>query len=212
EEDARTPYDGASHGDALLLTTAQLRRAAIEEPGEPEELRGALDGALALRRRDPAHAQRKPEDVADAHVGIEREPLEHHRHVSLLGRHTDDAAPVDQDVTRVGAVEARHQTQGRALPATGGADQAHDLSRGHLELEPVEGGARGAGEGARETSEVNGRHDEVVRWRRLFLRAAALAIAELEFVDSDAPLSIRRAPRVSAAALGAAVARVGGGM
>ena len=86
--------------DALALAAGELRRLAVEEMVDLEELRRPGDALLDLGARQPP--RRQPELQVPAHrLGrVERVGLEDHGEAAVLGVEVGDVAAVDQDRAR----------------------------------------------------------------------------------------------------------------
>src|SRR5207249_12047344 len=66
--------------------------------------------------------------VADGHVGVERVALEDHRDVAVLGRDVVHDPVADLQLSRGDLLETGDHPETRRLPASGGADQDHELA------------------------------------------------------------------------------------
>ncbi len=91
---------------------------------------------------DLAHPQPEAHVVQRGHVREQAVALEHHAHVTPGGRHRGNVLAVDQDLARVGRLEARDDAQRRGLAAAGGTKQRDKLTGCHLDREPVQGPGR----------------------------------------------------------------------
>ena len=90
----------AADGDALALAAGELRRAAVEQRLDLQELRCPGDAPLDLGAVEPL--RRQPELQVSAHrLGrIERIGLEHHGEAAILGIEIGDVAAADGDACR----------------------------------------------------------------------------------------------------------------
>ena len=128
QEHLRVAHDGAAHGDALALAARQLPGIALEQRGQRQDFRSALDAGRDFIRACAAQLERKAHIVGDRHVRIERVVLEHHGNVALFGLDIVDHAVADRNRARGDVFEAgEHPQQGR-LAATGGADEHDELA------------------------------------------------------------------------------------
>src|SRR5439155_18645754 len=98
--------------------------------------------------------------LAYGHVRIEREPLEHHRDVTLLGLEGCDVPPVHVDVSRGRDLEPRDQAEQGGFPAARGPEHGEELTVLDLEVDPVEG-ARAVRVREGEVFQGEGSHDGV---------------------------------------------------
>ena len=85
EEHRRRADDGATHRDALPLTTREVAWLAVEQLLETEDVRDLFDSAVAFCLRHLVELQAESEVVAHREVRVERVVLEHHRDVAVLG-------------------------------------------------------------------------------------------------------------------------------
>ena len=89
--------DRAAERDALLLSAGELRRLALEQAVETEELGGALQPSRDIGRGDLAHLESEHDVLGHGQVREQRVALEHHRDVAPRRRKAGHVAPVDQD-------------------------------------------------------------------------------------------------------------------
>ncbi len=158
EEDLGLADDGATHRDALTLTTRERLRLARQVLLEVEQL-GGLEHALgALFLADAGDLQGEAHVLGDRHVRVQRVVLEDHRDVAVLRRDVGDIAVADEDAARVDLFEAGQHAQRGGLTATGGADQDQELAVGDLEVQLVDRGAGAAGVEAGCVVKGDGRH------------------------------------------------------
>ncbi len=87
--------EATGQGDALLLSTAELRRVAVEQRAAVDEGGGLLDPPGLDALLDPAGLQRVGDVLADRHVRPQGVRLEHHADVPLVGRQVDPAVGVE---------------------------------------------------------------------------------------------------------------------
>ena len=86
-----------------------------------------------------AQAQTEGDVVIHLHVRPERVFLEHHRGRPLVGRHVDDALPVDLDIARRGLFKARDHPQRGRFAAAARAQNAQEFAILNLDVEIVDG-------------------------------------------------------------------------
>ena len=84
--------------------------------------------------------QRKHDVLAHGQRRIERIELEHHRDVALVGPEVIHPLSSDDDVAGAGALKPGDDAQGRRLAASGGTQEADDLSRRDAEAHVLDGG------------------------------------------------------------------------
>ena len=145
EEHLRLTDDGATHRDALTLTTGEGLRLAGEVVLEVEELGGLEHAGGALLLADAGDLEREAHVLGDGHVRVQRVVLEHHRDVAVLRRDVGDVAVADEDAAGVDLFEAGEHAQRGGLSAAGGADENEEFAVGDLEVQLVDGGTRAPG-------------------------------------------------------------------
>ena len=128
--------DGASQGDALLLTAGELDRASSCQVIELHESQtftchgqGVLDTLTSKPKRDI---------VENRHVRKERIALEHRVHRSLVRLGGGDIPPADQDATFGGLLKAGNEPQRRGFSTPRGTEQREERARRNREVEPFE--------------------------------------------------------------------------
>ena len=139
QQDVGLRGDRAGHRDTLALPAGELRRVAIEERLDVQELgRGADalvdDGLLLL-----LHAQPEGDVVVDLHVREDRVALEHHRDPPPPRCEVGGLAVADEHASLVHVLEPRQAAQQRRLAAPGRPEQDDELLVLHLEVDPVHG-------------------------------------------------------------------------
>jgi hypothetical protein len=127
--------DGAPHRDALALAAGELPWTAIEQRGDPQDLRGRAHQAIDLRLRDVPHLEAEGEVGPHAHVRVERVVLEHHGDVAIRGSDVVDHAVADGDPAAGDLLQAGHHPQRGGLATARRADQDHELAVADLEIE-----------------------------------------------------------------------------
>ena len=146
----------ARDGHALALAARQLVRKAPAEALQADVLQRLGDAARDVARRRLRHLQREGDIAVHAHVGKQRVALEHGAHRARLGRAVGEIDPVEEDLARVGQVEAGDHPQQRGLAAAGWAQQGEELARLDGEVDTVDGGE--ITEPARHVAEFEQRH------------------------------------------------------
>ena len=135
QEGRRVPHQRPPHGHALALPPGQLGRLAVQQVGDVEGLRDALDLAPDLGLGDTLQPQREGHVLRDVHVRVERVVLEHHRHVAILRREVADGPAVEEDLAAARALQAGQDAQGRRFPAAGRADEHRELAVGEVQID-----------------------------------------------------------------------------
>src|SRR4051794_26400906 len=86
QKSLRMSHYGAPHRHALALAAGELFGLTIEKRTEIENARGLCHASTDLLSRHPPLLQREANVFSNAHVGIERIVLKHHRDVSSSRR------------------------------------------------------------------------------------------------------------------------------
>src|SRR5690349_25170579 len=120
--------DRAPQSDSLALPAGQLRGFAIEECLEAQRRSYRVhplidDAPRLLSNREP-----EGEVVPNGHVRIERVILEDHRDVALLRRKIGDIPLANANHAIGDALESRHQSQHRRLPAARRSNEHEELA------------------------------------------------------------------------------------
>jgi len=111
EEGLGFAHDGATERDALPLAARQLARLALEQGAELEDVGGCVHPSLDVLPGRAPHAQAKGEIVEHSHVRIQGVRLEHHRDISIPGRHLVDNLVADLDIALRDLLEACQHAQ-----------------------------------------------------------------------------------------------------
>jgi hypothetical protein len=111
------------------LSARQLRRPALQQMIDLQDLRSFLHRALPLFLRHLAHLHAERDVALDAHVRIERIGLEDHRDVALARVQIVDTLAADHDVAFGHGVEAGDHVQEGRFAAARWADQHQELAR-----------------------------------------------------------------------------------
>jgi hypothetical protein len=98
KEHGRLTHDGATHGDALALTTGELLGLAVQQVANVQNVGGFFYAAVDLRFGSLAQFQTKGHVVIDTHVRVQSIALEHHRDVAILGWDIIHNTIADQDI------------------------------------------------------------------------------------------------------------------
>ncbi len=131
--------DRAAERDALLLPARKLRRLAVEQRHEPEQIGDTLQSCANVVLRYVAHLEAEHDVLGDRKVREERVRLEHHRDVALRGRTARHVATADQDAPAVALLESRDQAQRRRLPAARRSEQHVERALVKRERHAVDG-------------------------------------------------------------------------
>ena len=129
----RARDDGAAQRHALLLAAGELRRLAVEQAREPEQVGDLRQPRVAFRLRHLAHLQPEQDVLRDRQVREQRIRLEDHRDRSLRGGQPRHVASGDADRAGIGELQAGDQAQRGGLAAARGAEQ--HVERAFLGLE-----------------------------------------------------------------------------
>ena len=135
----RLAHHRPPHRHALPLAARQLRRLAVQQRLEAQDLRDVVDPALVLVLRRLPQAQPEPEVLVDGHVRVEGVVLEDHRDVSILRRQIGDLLAVDEELAGGDLLQARQDPEDRGLAAPGRADEDHELAVLDLQRDVVHG-------------------------------------------------------------------------
>jgi hypothetical protein len=136
QQHARVRGERARERHALLHPARELVHGGVREALEPDEPQVRQRLVAQLDRRH-LHLQLQPEHHVVEHV----EPREERRlleHDHAVGAGRAHGLLAHQDASLVGALEARDEVEQRALAATGGSDQAHELALFHVERDVIE--------------------------------------------------------------------------
>src|SRR6185312_13168666 len=128
EQDIGIEDEGAREGDALLLAAGKLRRQAIAEPAELDEVESVVDALGGLAPAAAADLQGKPDILAHRHVREQGITLEDHAEIALLRRQVGDDALAHADVAAGRLDEAGDRHEDRRLARSRGAEQRQELA------------------------------------------------------------------------------------
>lgn len=145
QQDSWFRRQGPRQGNTLLFTTRQHVRVLLRVAVEADHVEKISDGGLRL----PAPAQAERDVVGHTEMGEQGEFLEDKAHTPKLGRPVDavsgDHFITNTDLAGREGFESGSKVQGCGLAASRGADQAHDLAIGNLEIDILEGFFTGPG-------------------------------------------------------------------
>ena len=139
QERLRLAHDRAPHRDALPLAAGELHRLAVEHLRQAEERGHLLDAPARLLLGRLPDLEPVAEVLADRHVRIEGVALEHHRDVAVARRELGDVGAADADRAGGHFLEPGDHAQQRRLPASGRADQHHELAVPDRQADVVDG-------------------------------------------------------------------------
>jgi hypothetical protein len=139
EQDHLAPgQEGPQQGGPLAHPARQLARPAPLEPGQPEGVEQLEGPPPGLGPPDPGHLQADDGVVEDRPPGHEQVPLGH-----VADPAQQPAGPAAGSVqlqrARRRLLQAGQDVEQGRLAAAGGADDAHELALGHLQVQPVQG-------------------------------------------------------------------------
>ena len=138
QERARLAHQRAAERDALLLAARHLRRPAIEQALDVQQLGDALHALGDLRLGQLARAQRRGDVLRRRPLRVQGVALEHHRQVALGRRGAGGIQAVQVHRADVGLLEPGDHAQRRRLAGAGRAEQDEERAVGNVELQPVE--------------------------------------------------------------------------
>src|SRR5690606_20673436 len=118
----------------------QLRRLAVQQGRQAQQVGHALQAAGVVGRRLFAHLQAEQNVLAHRQVGKQGIRLEHHRDAPLRRRQVRDVAVADKNAARRGRVQPRDHAQGRRFAAAGGPQQHGETARGGGKAHTLDGG------------------------------------------------------------------------
>src|SRR5262249_43311525 len=137
----------AREGEPLLLAARELRGRSALEAAHAHHVERARDLVLDLGRgvfalaRD---AQRKGDVLEHRHVRPDRIGLEHHADAAIAWRNEHAVIDVayrftrDDDLARLGSLEASEAAQGCGLAATGRPEQGDELASLDTEADVID--------------------------------------------------------------------------
>ena len=138
QQHLRLDHDGAGERDALLLAARQLRRPAVGQMLQPDEVERRVHPPLDLRARHAPLLQPEGDVAAHCHMRPQRVALEHHADVALVRRQARDVAPADRHLPALRDVEAGDQAKQRGLAAARRAEEGEELARLDVEVDVLQ--------------------------------------------------------------------------
>ena len=144
KDDVGVGYQGAGDAHALLLAAAHLRGLVVQVLLQPEVAEHLARGGAALAGADAAVDQGHGHVLQRGHGGEEVELLEDEADVpkakihQLLFVHLLQVLPRDHDAAAGGLFQPRHHVQQRGLAAARAADDADELPRVNIQVDPVQ--------------------------------------------------------------------------
>src|SRR5262249_32665959 len=143
-QDARLDGERPGKRDALALAAGELRRIALVEAAELDELEEVRDalanrGLLRSALRRP-HRKAEGDIVEDGHVAEESVVLEDEADIALLHGKADRVFITEKDTARGREIEAAEDAQKRRLAGAGRPEQRQELAGGDLQGDAVERG------------------------------------------------------------------------
>ena len=101
QEHLRFVDNGARQRHALLLPPGKLRRFALRERGDFDQIQAVGDAAFQLGSRDLLHPQAEGHVVPDGHVGEKRVGLEDGVHRAAVGGDVGGVTSMDQQASLI---------------------------------------------------------------------------------------------------------------
>src|SRR5215204_5713591 len=137
--------EGAGDGDALLLTARQVAWAVVEALAEPEAVQQLFGAGPGLSGWHPGRPQWRLDVVAGGQAGHQVEGLEHYPHAvaPVLGEggpaEGGHLGVADPDRARRRPQDRGQGRQQGRLARAAGPEQQHQLARGDLQVQAVDG-------------------------------------------------------------------------
>ncbi|MPM58511.1 hypothetical protein SDC9_105342 [bioreactor metagenome] len=128
QQQGRFDDQGPGQRDALLLPTGQGFYVALGQMSELHHLQGLSDATGALLLGSLAHLEAEGHVLFDVHVREEGVGLEDHAHAALVHWGVRDGLAVHQDLSGGGVHQPCDDAQCGGLPASGWAQQSHQVS------------------------------------------------------------------------------------
>src|SRR5215470_1536406 len=135
QQDRRIERKRACDGGALLHAARELRRIAVLEALEADQLDEGLRALLALGARHALPLEAVKNVGAHRLPGKQREVLEHD---AAVGPGASDRLAFDQDAAALDREESTDQIKQRRLAAAGGAEQRQELPCAHRKRDVIE--------------------------------------------------------------------------
>jgi hypothetical protein len=133
-------HDGTADRHPLALAARELRGLALQQFAQAQQRGGGGHLGLDLRLGHPDVLQAEGHVVVHRHVRVQRIRLEHHRAAAVRRRHGVHALPVDADLAGGRRLQAGDHPQQRRLAAARGADEDHELTVVHRQVDAVQDG------------------------------------------------------------------------
>jgi hypothetical protein len=166
EEQLGSARDRTGQRDPLLLATGELGRTALHESLQRQPVTDLRRGLQPLVLRHLLDPQRVGDVVCHRHVREQRVVLEHHRHVSITGRHVGHVPAAELDPAGGRGLEAGDRTKQSRLAASGRAKQGEELPVGDLQVEIIHG-AHAAAEVLHQPVQRDASHQRLIPpWKR----------------------------------------------
>jgi hypothetical protein len=140
QEHLRAAHDGPAHCRSLTLSTGQVLGSAVEALLQVEQPRGVEDAFTDVGLGDPGDLQCETHVLCHRHVRVQREVLEHHGDIAILGIGARDIAHADANNAVVDGLEARQHAERRGFPTAGRPDQDQKFAVADGQVQPVERG------------------------------------------------------------------------
>ena len=144
QQHARLDRERTGQRDALALATRKLRRKAVGEPVELNEVEQfvhlALDVGFARALLARLHTQAEGDVVEHRHVAKEGVVLEHEADLTLAHMRVGGVLPVEQHVAAVGRLKPGDDAQQRCLATARGAEQRDEFAAGKVQAHVTERG------------------------------------------------------------------------
>ena len=149
QQDRRAVHEGAGDGDALLLTTGELVRAALLLAVQADHLQDLGHGGLDDVARAADHLERERDVLVDRLVGKQAVVLEDHadraaQRRDLPAGQAGQVAAGNVDLAARRALLAQREPQERRLARAGRPDEEHELAARDVHGHVVQGGPRAA--------------------------------------------------------------------
>jgi hypothetical protein len=139
KEHLRVDRERAREAHALALAARQLRRVAVAEPRELDEVEQLRDALFDLGGRPATDLQAERDVLAHRHVLERRVVLEDEADTAFLRRHSRNVLAFEEHLASIGTLEPGDHAQQRRLAAAARAEQRRQRPRFDLDRGVVQG-------------------------------------------------------------------------
>jgi hypothetical protein len=139
KQNLRIDGERAREAHPLALSARELRRVALGQPLELDELQQLCDAVANVGARTLPHPEAEGDVLVHGHVLERGVVLEDEADAALLGRPSGDVLVGDQHLAGIGALESGDHPQERRLAAAARTEERGQRSLRHVQRDPVEG-------------------------------------------------------------------------